>query len=127
MIYLQPLPFLDEDVDHVTTATDSSVSDPANPPNSTITSDEVTMNAQGERVSSCKEAIQIQRTRANEDQTMQSERMVKRSKCIFAPVQVGVNVTIPIPQLTKVEQTHGIPLVLLRHVQYCCERWHSQW
>ena len=28
---------------------------------------------------------------------MQAERMVKRSKRIFAPVQVGDNVTIPIP------------------------------
>ena len=47
------------------TATDSSVSDPPTPPNSPTTSDEVTVNAQVELVSSCQEAIQIQQKRAN--------------------------------------------------------------
>ncbi|XP_041347825.1 uncharacterized protein LOC121367580 [Gigantopelta aegis] len=96
-----PMPVPGEDVDHVTTATDSSVSDPATLPNSQTTSDEVTMNAQVELVSSRQQAIQIQRKRANEAQTMQAERMVKRSKRIFAPVQVGDNVTISIPHVDR--------------------------
>ena len=87
------LPVPDEDDDHVTTATDPSVSDPANPPNDPRISDEVTVNAQVERVSSYQEAIQIQRNRPNEAQTVQAERMVRRSKRIFTPVQVGDNVT----------------------------------
>ncbi|XP_041376886.1 uncharacterized protein LOC121389358 [Gigantopelta aegis] len=95
------MPVPGEDVDHVTTATDSSVSDPATLPNSPTTSDEVTVNAQVELVSSRQEAIQIQRKRANEAQTMQGERMVKRSKRIFAPVQVGDNVTISIPHVHR--------------------------
>ena len=41
----------DEDVYHVTTATDSSVSDPANPPISPTTSCEVAVNVQVEHVS----------------------------------------------------------------------------
>ena len=89
------LPVLDEDVDHVTTIIDSSS------PNYPTTSDDVTVNAQIELVSSCQEAIRLQRKRANEAQTMQAERMVKRSKRIFAPVQVGDNVTIPIPHVDR--------------------------
>ena len=71
----------------MTTDTDSSVSDPANPPNSPISSDE---------------AKWIQQKRANEAaQTMQAECMVKRSKHVFASVQVGDNVTIPIPNVDR--------------------------
>ena len=87
------LPVPDADVYHVTTATDPSVSNPPNPPNNPCISDEITVNAQVECVSSCQEAIQIQRKRANEAQTVQVERMVIRSKRIFTPVQVGDNVT----------------------------------
>ena len=59
----------------MTTATDSSVSDPENLPNSPTTSDEGTMNAQVELVSSCQETIQLQRKKTNESQTMQVEHV----------------------------------------------------
>ena len=47
------------------------------------------------------QAIQSKRKRGNAAQTQQAERMVKRSKRILSPLDVGDNATVSIPQLDR--------------------------
>ena len=56
---------------------------------------------EADHVSNSLRMIRAQRKRAHEAQSVQAERMDKRSKRVFGPVEVCDNVTIPIPQVDR--------------------------
>ncbi|XP_041367023.1 KRAB-A domain-containing protein 2-like [Gigantopelta aegis] len=47
------------------------------------------------------EEISLQRESARDAQFQQAERMVKRSRIVFSSVQIGSNVTVPIPSVDR--------------------------